>query len=157
MLKFPRCPEVELIQEQNKNKSYHLRTCSALRSMNQILSTTSGSQSFSLEQVSTWLYPWHFTGLKKYSYFLASDDDYMVFRKFGMLNARVLLSFQDSISVDEAALQALDNSYSRNDVPMTNNGSFREDPHVERKELIASLQSKLHKYSETNIPLCGIE
>lgn len=95
-----------------------------------------------------WDCPWHFSGLRSYSYFLDSDNEYMIFRKFGKLNARILLSLQDSIARDEEALKTMDDEYSRRDAPRSNNGSFREDIHGDRRALISALETKLHKYSK---------
>lgn len=52
--------------------------------------------------------PWKYLGYRAYSSFLASDDNFLVFRRFGNLNARVLLFLQDQICRFEERLEELD-------------------------------------------------
>jgi hypothetical protein len=92
--------------------------------------------------------PWKYTGYKKYSWFLASDDDFLIFRRFGMLNARIILAMQDDISVSEAKLQDLDNEASLKSAPRRHNGSFRREENQERMALIIEIKEKLKEYSK---------
>jgi hypothetical protein len=92
--------------------------------------------------------PWKYTGYRKYSWFLASDDDFLIFRRFGTLNARIILAMQDDISVAEAKLQALDDEASLKSAPRRHNGSFRREENQERKALITEIKEKLKEYSK---------
>jgi hypothetical protein len=95
--------------------------------------------------------PWKYTGYKKYSWFLASDDDFLIFRRFGTLNARVLLLLQDELTVAEAKLKALDEEYSLKTAPRLHNGSFRieqgEEKQQERRKLLLEIKDKVSEYS----------
>jgi hypothetical protein len=95
--------------------------------------------------------PWKYTGYKKYSWFLASDDDFLIFRRFGTLNARVLLLLQDELTVAEEKLKALDEQYSLKDAPRLHNGSFRveqgEEKQQERRKLLLEIKDKVSEYS----------
>ena len=93
--------------------------------------------------------PWKYTGYKKYSWFLASDDDFLIFRRFGTLNARIILAMQDEISVAEAKLKALDDEASLKGAPRRHNGSFRREEDLERKALITEIKEKLKEYSKS--------
>ena len=92
--------------------------------------------------------PWKYTGYRKYSWFLASDDDFLIFRRFGTLNARIILAMQDDISVAEAKLQSLDDDASLKSAPRRHNGSFRREENQERKALITEIKEKLKEYSK---------
>jgi hypothetical protein len=89
--------------------------------------------------------PWKYTGYKKYSWFLASDDDFLIFRRFMTLNARVLLLLQDEL------LKALDERYSLRDAPRLHNRSFRveqgEEKQQERRKLLFEIKDKVSEYS----------
>jgi hypothetical protein len=95
--------------------------------------------------------PWKYIGYKKYSWFLASDDDFLIFRRFGTLNARVLLLLQDELTVAEEKLKALDEQYSLKDAPRLHNGSFRieqrEEKQQERRKLLLEIKDKVSEYS----------
>lgn len=93
--------------------------------------------------------PWKYTGYKKYAWFLASDDDFLIFRRFGTLNARILLLLQDEICVAEAKLKSLDEEYSQKTAPRQHNGSFRKESvqQTERKTLLLEIKEKLKEYS----------
>ena len=99
-----------------------------------------------------WDQPWKYTGYKKYSWFLASDDDFMIFRKFGTLNARIILALQDELSVAEEELKRLDEEYSLKTSPRLHNGSFRyerdEVKQQERRKLVSEIKDKLKEYSK---------
>jgi hypothetical protein len=83
-------------------------------------------------------------GYREYSSFLASDADFLIFRKFGAMNVRVLLSLQHQVSQYESALGDLDNNLSRsNDV---NNGCLEGD-NPERQRIVEALYESLSKYS----------
>ena len=84
--------------------------------------------------------PWKYLGYKHFSNFIASDDDFSVVRRFGTLNARVILSVQDGISELEEKLNTIDEKCSDTSHIDINNGSFREDPRQDRREIVAKLK-----------------
>ncbi|KAH0545463.1 hypothetical protein FGG08_000464 [Glutinoglossum americanum] len=93
--------------------------------------------------------PIKYTGYRVFSKWVASDQGFLIARKFGALNARVILSLQDEISELEDELDATDEVCSRTTAPNEiNNGSFRLDPIPRRLELVRELlPEKLVQYS----------
>lgn len=91
---------------------------------------------------------WKYIGYQGFSEFVASDDDFFVLRRSGTLSARVLLALQDRLSELEAELQTLEATYSLKSAPAAHNGSFRQDTHPERRELISSIHRYLKEYSQ---------
>jgi hypothetical protein len=79
--------------------------------------------------------------------FVASDADFFVLRRFDKLNARVLLTLQDHLSLLEAQLDELDAIYSTREVGDVNNGTVRYD-RADRVELIDRIGAKLREYSK---------
>lgn len=91
--------------------------------------------------------PWKYIGYPGYSEFLASDDDLLFFRRFGVLNARVALGMQDEIAHLEAQLRAVDKDFSSVYGMDINNGSLRDEM-PGRAALLAAIAVKLPKYSK---------
>ncbi|KAF2281537.1 uncharacterized protein EI97DRAFT_463847 [Westerdykella ornata] len=91
--------------------------------------------------------PWKYLGYRSYSSFLASDDNFLVFRRFGDLNARVLLYLQDQIVRLEERLEELDTLHSAKTAPDIHNGSFRLEPVPERSKILEELHPKLKEYN----------
>ena len=88
---------------------------------------TKTSQSADRAQVED--YPW---GFPKISCFLDSDDAFMVYRRFGVVYSRLLLSKQDEMSRLEARLLAMD----RTDLALENGHYLMSRPlDVEREEI----------------------
>lgn len=92
--------------------------------------------------------PWKYIGYQGFSEFVASDDDFFVLRRFGVLSARVLLALQDRLSELEEELQTLDAMHSLKTAADAHNGSFRQDTHPERRELVLSIYRNLREYSQ---------
>ncbi|KAK7927862.1 phytase [Apiospora marii] len=90
--------------------------------------------------------PWKYVGYRGYSEFLASEDDLLVFRRFSVLNTRVLLSLQDKVCELEQKLLEIDKKYSKRDVEDFNNGTFRDDL-PEREELLEEIAGALSRYN----------
>ncbi|TVY33883.1 hypothetical protein LOCC1_G008063, partial [Lachnellula occidentalis] len=90
--------------------------------------------------------PWKYIGYKGYADFLASENDFFIFRKFASLNCRVALSLQDQLSVLESDLDDIDTRYSKKNAGDINNGSFRDD-REDRAELVQSISQKLAQYN----------
>lgn len=90
--------------------------------------------------------PWKYIGIKGYSEFLASEGDLLIFRRFGALNARILLALQDEVSQLEEELNKMDTYYSGKDNEDVNNGTFRDEM-PDRADLLNHLREKLYQYS----------
>lgn len=100
--------------------------------------------------------PWKYVGYRGFSTFLDSDNNFLVFRKFGTLNSRLLLCLQDKIAVAEKELEEIDLHYSEGEVGDVNNGSFRQEMIVERVRALERIQPLIKEYSkdlQSNIKL----
>lgn len=94
---------------------------------------------------------WKYEGYQAFSRWMASDDDFFVFRRFESLNANTILWMQDKISRLEEELQELhrneedakSDEYGRND-------SFRFDETYlpRRDQIMCELSRQLQHYSE---------
>lgn len=93
--------------------------------------------------------PWKYIGYRVFSKWIASDQSFFIIRRFGALQARVVLSLQDEIVRMEEELDSMDKAYSRRAVPdVVDNGSFRNDPwNNERGEVVKNIGEKLKYYS----------
>ncbi|KLU85647.1 hypothetical protein MAPG_04669 [Magnaporthiopsis poae ATCC 64411] len=90
--------------------------------------------------------PKKYVGYKAFARFVSSDDDFLALRRFDRTHCRALLALQDEIHILEERLDALDHSLSTREPVRSNNGTFRNDPCLERKEILAELVSKLGIY-----------
>ena len=95
--------------------------------------------------------PWKYAGYQSFSTFIASDNDFLVFRRFGTLSARVLLSLQDQLSCLEEDLEACERRVRGKDVPDIHNGSFRQESQKDRQELVCRAQRLLQEYSQSSL------
>lgn len=92
---------------------------------------------------------WKYTGYQHYSKFIASDHDFLVFRRFSVLNARVSLALQDEIVLLEQELSMLDQASSGKNSLDIHNGSFRLDAESGRAKLLRrTICHKLNEYSK---------
>ncbi|KAI1743042.1 hypothetical protein F4680DRAFT_410880 [Xylaria scruposa] len=91
--------------------------------------------------------PWKYVGYRRYTEFISSDNDLLIFRRFATLNARVGLLLQDKISLLEHKLMDLEKGFSRRDSEPINNGSLRDDIE-ERETLLSEISYHLHKYNK---------
>ncbi len=91
--------------------------------------------------------PWKYIGYKGYADFVASDNDFFIFRRFTSLNSRVALFLQDQLSLLEEQLEELDQMYSKKEAGDINNGSFRID-NEDRLKVIEKIYERLEKYSK---------
>jgi hypothetical protein len=91
---------------------------------------------------------WKTIGYQGYSKFLATDNDFLIFRHFGVLNTRVLLLLQDEISVLEQELEALDFTHSQPSAADIHNGSFRRESLPQRRALLLEIHKKIKEYSQ---------
>ncbi|KAI1350877.1 hypothetical protein F5Y01DRAFT_284593 [Xylaria sp. FL0043] len=91
--------------------------------------------------------PWKYVGYRRYTEFISSESDLLIFRRFGALNARVCLLLQDKLSLLEQKLFDLDKEYSRRSAHPINNGSFRDDIE-ERAVLLDEIAHHLDRYNK---------
>ena len=80
--------------------------------------------------------PLKYIGYRAFSKWVATDQNFLVIRRFGALGARVALSLQDSVTELEEKLDELDKQSSRKEEQPINNGTFRGDVVVERRDLV---------------------
>jgi hypothetical protein len=95
--------------------------------------------------------PWKEIGYRGFSAFLASDNDFLVFRRFGAINARLLLYLQDEIAVLEQDLEHLEVLHSQDSAVDIHNGSFRQETLPQRKKLLDTLLAKVKEYSKLKL------
>jgi hypothetical protein len=79
------------------------------------------------------------TGYRGLSAFLASDSDFLIFRRFDTLNAGLLLYLQDQIVVLEERLEKLEDEHMADDAADMHHGSFRHNGLLERTQLFETL------------------
>jgi hypothetical protein len=94
---------------------------------------------------------WKYEGYQAFSKWMASDDDFFIFRRFENANARVLLWMQHQIEKKEARLRELHDIIEKS--PLDNglrNDSFNWDTEYlkERDDLTQDLSDLLLKYSQ---------
>ncbi len=107
--------------------------------------SSSESQVLTLQEVGE--KPWKYIGYQGYSKVLSSDTDFLVFRRFGAINARNLLRLQDRVVILEEALEELDRKLKRQETPNIHNGWFRQD-YEGREMILDKIQKALSEYSE---------
>jgi hypothetical protein len=93
---------------------------------------------------------WKYKGYKEFSKWMASEDDFFVFRRFGRLNAGVVLWMQDRITQIETRLDEIHEMIANSpDIENRRNDSFRWDAKYEqeRDHLMTQLSGLLHHYS----------
>jgi len=90
--------------------------------------------------------PWKYIGYKAFSEWSASDNDFFVIRRFGALNTRVILKWQDDIRQLEEELAKIDEENREVNEDLVNNGSFRRDKKG-RNELLKKCFDRLKEYS----------
>jgi hypothetical protein len=88
---------------------------------------TETTESGMLSQEDIEMKPWKYIGYRGYSNFIASDADFLLFRRFASSNTRIALMLQDQVALTEKELEELDRRYSRKDVEDVHNGCFRGD------------------------------
>jgi hypothetical protein len=91
---------------------------------------------------------WKEVGYRGFSTLLASDNDFLIFRRFGALNARLLLYLQDEIAVLEDELRRLEKEHADPAAKDIHNGSFRREVLPIRKALLESISKKVRDYSK---------
>lgn len=92
---------------------------------------------------------WKYMGYNEYSSFIGYSRSFFFLRQFRTLNVRVLLAMQDDIAELEERLDNLDKELSSKSSPDIHNGTFRDDPNLDRIKLIWKLQKRIQKYSRS--------
>lgn len=87
----------------------------------------------------------HPTGYPRLATFLDSDENFMMYRRFGFIQARLLLDKQNELQYLERRLDKEDNRTPESDLQNAELGS--ESP-SRRKELLRNLETKYLEYSK---------
>jgi hypothetical protein len=89
--------------------------------------------------------------------FLDSDENFMIYRRFGFLHARVLLRKQDKLRQMEEALDTMDTRDAQASDPLPNKALMSREidesgtdtsPHGTRAELLDKVEDDLVKYGK---------
>lgn len=91
--------------------------------------------------------PWKYIGYRMFSRWLATNQSFLIVRKFSAANTRVILSLQDQVANLEEQLAEIDDYCARRGTGEFDNGTFRNDPRDDRRRVIEQLQAKLNEYS----------
>ncbi|KAF2874720.1 hypothetical protein BDV95DRAFT_626391 [Massariosphaeria phaeospora] len=118
-----------------------------LQSVNSTGTSTNGSVDEQAKRDQAWKYE----GYQAFSRWMASEDDFFVFRRFEALNAGVILWMQDRITQVEKRLEEIHQRVA--DAPPEHkqkNCSFRWDAQYlrDRHELMRELSGLLHHYNQ---------
>ncbi|KAE9376269.1 hypothetical protein N431DRAFT_479582 [Stipitochalara longipes BDJ] len=111
-----------------------------------VRSARSSSESQVLTQQEVDYKPWKYIDYQGYSKILASETDFLVFRRFGISNARILLRLQDRVVILQEKLERLDRQLKRREAEDIHNGSFRQDNEA-RESVLNELQIALAEYN----------
>lgn len=91
---------------------------------------------------------WRDEGYPGFSKWMASSDDFLVLRRFGQLNVRVLLLMQDRIVRKEEELANIDaHGRLHGDDSKADSSALRKEPLPEREAILDELKTMLHEYS----------
>jgi len=100
--------------------------------------------------------PWKTIGYQGFSAFLASDNDFLIFRRFGTLTARILLLLQDEITVLEEELEELEALHSSPLSTDAHNGSFRQEVLPDRTKILYDIRLNIIQYSKSSQKIFGM-
>jgi hypothetical protein len=89
---------------------------------------------------------WKYVGYRGFCHFAASDNDFLLLRRFGNIATRSLLALQDELVELESQLETLENQLMCSTGPEVHHGSFREETQEARVELIKEMTLKLRAY-----------
>jgi hypothetical protein len=104
---------------------------------------------------------YRYKGYPEYARYITSDNDALLFRRFGELNARILLSLQNDIEIQEKYLKALDEKCARDPQEFALMNSLEwaknpQNPHPERNAVLQRLRTLLHTYDNTSTQACCV-
>ncbi|KAF1958522.1 hypothetical protein CC80DRAFT_491069 [Byssothecium circinans] len=89
---------------------------------------------------------WKYVGYRGFSAFLASDNDFLILRRFSKLATRSLLALQDELAELEDQLETLEDQLMQSAGPEVHHGSFRQETQDVRVALSEEIQNKLRVY-----------
>lgn len=93
-------------------------------------------------------HPWRDDGYPSLAKWMASSEDFFILRRFGSLNARVLLLMQDRIVELERDLHDIDEEARRAPDEMADSSTLRDDPQEQRLATLDKLIPILREYSK---------
>ena len=94
---------------------------------------------------------WKHKGYASYAEWLASSNDFLVLRRFGALNVRVMLFMQYRITCLEERLKDIDQRVAASPNQDARNDSLRWDQGSVREEILEQLIPLLREYSMRNL------
>lgn len=97
---------------------------------------------------------WKYVGYRGFCQFTASENDFLVLRRFGELGIRALLARQDELADLESQLATLEARLMQGGARDFNNGTFREEQSEIRAALLTEIDEKLRTYCE-NAPFAS--
>ncbi|KAK7191935.1 hypothetical protein DPSP01_013342 [Paraphaeosphaeria sporulosa] len=115
------------------------------------LQTLSPSSTFTTTSQDKRKAAWKYEGYKAFSSWMASEDDFFLFRRFGDLNSRTILWMQDRITRVENDLRSLDEMVHKSKLADNlRNDSFRWDEKwmTQRHAHMVELSQLLHHYNQ---------
>ena len=92
---------------------------------------------------------WKHRGYGDFSEWMASSNDFFIIRRFGALNARILLFMQYRITCLENDLKHIDVEVENSPNPAARNNSLKHDHGSIREEIIEQLIPLLKEYSKS--------
>ena len=98
--------------------------------------------------------PWKYIGYRGYSSYLASETDFLIFRRFEGPSTRIALMLQDRVACLEEQLEVIDSTYERRECVDTNNGTFRDEDVDTRRDVLVELKKALDEYCELQRFIC---
>jgi hypothetical protein len=119
----------------------------------QPLSSSAATVSGSVDEETRLSMAWKYEGYQALSKWMASDDDFFVFRRFESLNANTMLWMQDRISQLEQELANIHQTVEDSKpAQRLKNNSFRWDAKYmqRRDQIMAELSRQLLYYSESS-------
>jgi hypothetical protein len=94
--------------------------------------------------------PWKFEGYPGFAKWMASSEDFLVFRRFGVLNVRALLLMQDRIARKEQELLGIDGDARNESDVLGDSSSLRYEPQRVREKILDELIPLLQQYSKAH-------
>jgi hypothetical protein len=92
--------------------------------------------------------PWKYIGYRVFSRWLATNQSFLIVRKFSAANTRIILMLQDQVADLEEQLNEIDDYCARRGTGDFDNGTFRNDSREDRKNVLEKLRIKLNEYSK---------
>jgi hypothetical protein len=94
--------------------------------------------------------PWKFEGYPGFSKWMASSEDFLIFRRFNDLNVRAMLLMQDRIARKEEELRRIDEDARMGPDDLGDSSSLRYEPQKDREKILDELIPMLQRYSKAS-------